>query len=225
MPDPLERLGRTLGYTFTSRTLLETALRHRSAGEPHNERLEYLGDSLLNFLVAEILYKRHPDLAEGDLSRMRAALVKGVTLAKIANEIELGSYLTLGQGELRSGGFRRDSILADALEAVLAAVYLDGGMDPLRLLIDKLFTQKVLDLPPADELKDPKTRLQEYLQGRGMVLPTYTILETRGKVHEQVFRVSCHVEGLELVTEAEATGRRKAEQSAASKYIEQLLVK
>lgn len=222
MPDPLERLGRTLGYSFTSRTLLENALRHRSAGEPHNERLEYLGDSLLNFLVAEILYARYPTAPEGDLSRMRAALVKGVTLAKIANEINLGTYLILGQGELRSGGFRRDSILADALEAIIAAVYLDGGMEPLRVLIDRLFIEKVNELPPADELKDPKTRLQEYLQGKGIPLPVYTILETRGKVHEQVFRVSCQVEGLEHVTEAEATGRRKAEQAAALRYIELL---
>lgn len=212
-------LLKRLGYAFTDESLFDAALTHRSAGAGNNERLEFLGDGALNFVIAEQLYRRQPKFQEGDLSRQRASLVRGETLAVIAADLDLGSYLKLGSGELKSGGFKRDSILADALEAVLGAIFLDGGFDACRDTILRLYDGRLDDLPDAQQLKDPKTRLQEYLQGRSLALPEYELVNTTGKDHEQKFLVECRIKELSLTARATATSRRKAEQSAAKSLI------
>lgn len=212
-------LLKRLRYQFKEPSLFEDALTHRSAGASNNERLEFLGDGALNFVIAEQLFRREPRFKEGDLSRQRASLVRGETLAEIAHELELGDYLKLGSGELKSGGFRRDSILADALEAVLGAIYLDGGFDGCRDVILHLYSGRLDNLPDAQKLKDPKTRLQEYLQGKGMALPEYELVSATGKAHEQQFLVECRVPDMSLTTRATATSRRKAEQSAAQSLL------
>lgn len=217
----LDTLCRRLGYTFTDDALLRTALTHRSAAGANNERLEFLGDSILNFVIAEALFEHYPKAREGELSRLRASLVKGDTLAKAARAIELGDYLNLGSGELKSGGFRRDSILADALEAVLAAVYLDSDFVTCQALIRRLFGQQLAALPAADQLKDPKTRLQEALQARQQALPIYDVLAVSGEPHDQKFTVRCTIDN-GLVTVAEGASRRKAEQEAARQALSQL---
>ena len=171
MNRPLDRLIRQLDYHFSDPELLDSALTHRSVGSRNNERLEFLGDAVLSFVIASALYRRFPDADEGTLSRLRATLVKGETLAKLARELELGEYLRLGSGELKSGGFRRDSILADALEAVVGAVYLDGGIDEASRLVYALYANRLAAVTPGANLKDPKNRLQEYLQGRRHALP------------------------------------------------------
>jgi len=209
-----------IGYRFAEPALLEDALTHCSAGACNNERLEFLGDGALNFFIAAELYQRKPHFREGELSRLRASLVRGETLADIARRLELGDFLILGSGELKSGGFRRDSILADALEAIIGAIYLDGGFDACRDCVRRLFDQLLDDLPDAQQLKDPKTRLQEYLQGRGLALPDYQLLATSGKAHEQQFRVECRVTELALSAQATASSRRKAEQSAAAALLD-----
>ncbi len=209
-----------LGYRFAEPALLEDALTHRSAGPGNNERLEFLGDGVLNFVIAAELYRRKPGFREGELSRLRASLVRGETLAEIARQLELGDFLVLGSGELKSGGFRRDSILADALEAILGAIYLDGGFEACRDCVRRLFAELLDELPDAQQLKDPKTRLQEYLQGSGLALPEYQLLATSGKAHEQRFRVECRVAELALSAQATAGSRRKAEQSAASALLD-----
>ncbi len=215
MRPPLDTLCRNLGYRFTDPQLLETALTHRSVGSRNNERLEFLGDAVLSFVISAELYRRFDDVNEGTLSRLRASLVKGDTLALIARDLDLGDYLNLGSGELKSGGYRRDSILADAVEAILGAVYLDGGIDHARQLILELYEERFGAVQPAANLKDPKTRLQEFLQGRRLPLPTYTVTSMEGEAHDQTFTVSCAVEGLEQPTVASAASRRKAEQAAA----------
>lgn len=211
-----ERLSRSLGYQFNDTALFEEALSHRSIGSTNYERLEFLGDSLLGFVIADELFKQHPSLDEGSLSRLRASLVNGTVLASIAREIDVGQNLRLGQGELKSGGFNRDSILADVVESLIGAVYLDGGLEPCREMVLRLFEQRLIDLPTANELKDPKTRLQEALQGAGIEPPVYSLIESTGKAHEKEFTVSCVVSALELTTTALGTSRRKAEQHAAS---------
>ncbi|MCB1816205.1 MAG: ribonuclease III, partial [Candidatus Competibacteraceae bacterium] len=216
-----DTLCRRLGYTFTDDALLRTALTHRSAAGTNNERLEFLGDSILNFVIAEALFEHYPKAREGELSRLRASLVKGDTLADAARAIELGDYLNLGSGELKSGGFRRDSILADALEALLAAVYLDSDFATCRALIRRLFGQQLAALPAADQLKDPKTRLQEALQARQQALPVYDVLAVSGEPHDQKFTVRCTIDN-GLVTVAEGASRRKAEQEAARQALRQL---
>ncbi|MEZ5589474.1 MAG: ribonuclease III [Gammaproteobacteria bacterium] len=213
--------ARRLGYTFTDDVLLRTALTHRSATGTNNERLEFLGDSILNFVIAEALFEHYPKAREGELSRLRASLVKGDTLADAARAIELGDYLNLGSGELKSGGFRRDSILADALEALLAAVYLDSDFATCRALIRRLFGQQLAALPAADQLKDPKTRLQEALQARQQALPVYDVLAVSGEPHDQKFTVRCTIDN-GLVTIAEGASRRKAEQEAARQALKEL---
>lgn len=215
--DPLRK---RLAYRFADDALLLTALTHRSAGGGHNERLEFLGDSILNFVIAEAIYKRFPQATEGELSRLRASLVKKDTLAEVAGELRLGEHLRLGSGELKSGGYRRASILADAVEAVLGAVYLDGGFEAAHALILRLFQERLVKLSPVKVLKDPKTRLQEHLQSRHMPLPNYEVTHVSGQDHDQTFRVLCQVEGLEETTEGEGNSRRKAEQDAASKALE-----
>ena len=212
-----QKLCQTLGYTFANPNLLTEALSHRSASGRSNERLEFLGDSLLNCVIAVALFKQYPNANEGDLSRLRASLVKGEALAKLARQLELGEYLYLGSGELKSGGFRRDSILADALEAIFGAIYLDSDFVTCQQTILDLYQQRLADLPPPDQLKDPKTRLQEYLQARQQSLPEYSVLEISGADHARSFKIECVV--AELRTTAIASSRRKAEQAAARKAL------
>jgi ribonuclease-3 len=214
-----DRLILSLGYEFGNGALLEEALTHRSASGRNNERLEFLGDSILNFVIAAELHQSNPHASEGELSRLRASLVKGETLAELAVDLNLGDYLRLGPGELKSGGFRRASILADALEAILGGVYLDGGFEVCRRLILSLYQRRLAELPSVGELKDPKTRLQEHLQARQQALPVYSVLRVSGEAHAQHFTVECSIdEGFRTV--AVGTSRRKAEQEAARKALE-----
>jgi ribonuclease-3 len=201
---------------------LERALTHRSAGTPHNERLEFLGDALLDFLVAEALYQRFERADEGRLSRLRAGMVKKESLAEVARSLDLGAYLSLGAGELRSGGHARDSILADATEAVLAAVYLDGGMEAARPVVLGLFETRLEAIDPEELPKDPKTRLQEYLQADRHPLPEYHILGITGSQHAQMFEVCCRVADLDIETRGKGHSRRKAEQQAARAMLTRL---
>jgi ribonuclease-3 len=210
---------RALGYVFIDPALCEVALTHRSAGSAHNERLEFLGDAVLNCAVARLLYEVHPDADEGALSRQRASLVSGDTLAQIASELALGHCLRLGGGELKSGGFRRASILADALEAVLGAIFLDGGFDAVYRVVRHILGPRLVGLPAAGELKDAKTRLQEALQARGMALPLYTLSSVAGEAHEQSFTVSCEVAALQITSAGEGPSRRRAEQAAAEQAL------
>jgi ribonuclease-3 len=219
----LEDLQRHLGYAFKDVTLLETALTHRSKGAGNNERLEFLGDAVLGFVVAEILYSRFERATEGQLSRFRASLVKKDTLAGLAREFSLGDYLILGSGELKSGGYRRDSILADAMEAVMGAMYLDGGIDGIQWLIRESLNDRIEKLSlVSGDIKDPKTSLQEYLQGKHLPLPEYTVVATLGDEHHQSFEVVCNVTGLKEPVKGTGTSRRRAEQAAARKALEHL---
>jgi ribonuclease-3 len=214
-----EWLRDQLGYECRDPALLESALTHRSAGGAHNERLEFLGDAVLNCVVARLVFHAFPEATEGDLSRFRASLVSGEALAVIAAEIGLGSQLRLGSGELKSGGFRRKSILADALEALFGAVYLDGGFEAAEAVIERLVAPRLDKLPSADELKDPKTRLQETLQARGLPLPTYVVESVSGEAHNQLFEVRCSVSALGLNVSASGPSRRRAEQAAAQRVL------
>lgn len=210
-----------LEYRFRDPSLVELALTHRSVGRPNNERLEFLGDAFLGAVVAEMLYEAHPHASEGELSRLRAQLVNGQALAMIARELELGDRLRLGPGELKSGGFRRESILADAFEAMIAAVYLDGGFEACREVIRRLFAERVAALPRSS--KDAKTRLQEFLQAGGWPLPRYVLIASHGDDHAKQFDVRCTVDEPQPC-EAEASGssRRAAEQEAAEAVFAQL---
>ncbi len=220
---PLERLLRRLNYQFNDISLAELALTHRSVSSKNNERLEFLGDAILGFVIADALYRRFPDAQEGALSRLRSSLVKGVTLAEVARELDMGDYLVLGSGELKSGGFRRDSILACALEAMIGAVYLDGGEAPCRALLLRLFESRLQSSSPDSVEKDPKTQLQEYLQGLGQPLPEYHLLKVEGEHHEQTFYVECCAQGLGEAVQGCGAGRRKAEQQAAKRALELLM--
>jgi ribonuclease III len=213
---------RSFGYVFIKPALCCTALTHRSAGAMHNERLEFLGDSILNCSVARLLYDAHPEADEGALSRLRASLVSGEALAKIAGDLGLGDYLHLGSGELKTGGFRRASILADGLEAMLGAIFLDSGYDAAAAVIARIMIPKMSELPGADALKDPKTRLQEVLQARGLALPTYTLTALAGDPHAQAFTVSCEVPVFGVAAVGEGASRRRAEQLAAAKVLDLL---
>lgn len=217
----MRRLQQRIGYRFDDAGLLERALTHRSLGARNNERLEFLGDAILGFEVADHLYQTVSDANEGQLSRMRAHLVKRETLAEIARELQLGDILQLGAGELRSGGQCRDSILADAVEAIIAAVYLDGGIEEARGLVRRLLGDRLTHPTPETRRKDPKTRLQEHLQSLGRPLPRYEVAAVSGDQHDQTFRVVCYA-GLGGETEGEGASRRKAEQSAARKMLERL---
>jgi ribonuclease-3 len=212
--------SRILGYGFSDPRLLGEALTHRSAAGRNNERLEFLGDAILNFVIAAELYRRYPQAREGELSRLRATLVKRDTLAGLARDLTLGEYLHLGSGELKSGGFRRDSILADTLEAVFGAVYLDSEMATCQHLILRLYHAQLTDLPTAAELKDPKTRLQEYLQAQQRGLPVYNVVAVTGEAHAQSFTVECSVDQMRTV--AVGSSRRRAEQEAARQALELL---
>ncbi len=213
---------RALGHQCRQPELFAAALTHRSHGGKHNERLEFLGDAVLSFVVAQWLYAAFPDADEGLLSRYRAHLVNGETLADLAGELGVGDRLNLGGGELKSGGFRRRSILADALEALLGALYLDGGIDTARAAIHRLLASRVASLGAIVELKDAKTRLQEWLQGQGLALPAYTVESVTGEPHAQRFRVRCEVSALAVVTEGEGPSRRRAEQLAAEQALTRL---
>jgi ribonuclease-3 len=210
---------RNTGCRLAGGELLEEALTHRSLGSRNYERLEFLGDAVLSFVVAEMLYREFDGAAEGELSRYRAALVSGETLGAIALEAGLGEHLRLGEGELKSGGFRRASILADALEAVIGAIYLQLGLSAARSAIERFLGSRLADLPSAAELKDPKTRLQEKLQARGLELPRYEVTDISGDPHDQRFAVRCEVESLGLTADATGTSRRRAEQEAASRLL------
>lgn len=211
-----------IGYTFKDEELLQTALTHRSARSNNNERMEFLGDSILSYLISIELYQRFPEATEGELSRLRASLVKGETLGKIASELELGDYLVMGSGELKSGGYRRSSTMADAFEAIIGAVYLDGGLEAASNYIKRFFTGRLDKCDPNKAKKDPKTRLQELMQSRSQPLPEYEIAETHGKAHNQTFKVSCKVDGIDLLFYGSGTSRRKAEQDAAAAALEVL---
>ena len=211
------------GHDFADPALLRQAFTHRSAGSPHNERLEFLGDALLNLIVAEQLFARWPGADEGAMTRARAELVRESTLAAMARSLDLGARLTLGPGEMKSGGHRRDSILADAVEALIAAVYLDAGFDACRAAVLGLFEPLLAGLPPLHKVgKDAKTRLQEWLQGHQYPLPVYTLLSETGDDHDKTFHVSCTLVQPALVTEGDAGSRRAAEQRAAEAALEKL---
>lgn len=215
-----DTLERKIDYQFDNQEYLIQALTHRSMGGEHNERLEFLGDSLLGMFIAEALYNQFPKVSEGDLSRMRATLVRGQTLAEVARDFGLGDYLRLGPGELKSGGFRRESILADAVEAIIAAVFLDSGMERCKALVLAWYTPRLAAIKPGVSQKDPKTQLQEWLQGRRLPLPSYEVLEVTGQAHNQRFTMSCSVESVEEKAIGVGTSRRKAEQDAAQKALE-----
>lgn len=218
----LSRLERRLGYHFKNRAYLKHALTHCSFSQENNERLEFLGDSILSFVIAYALVKQFPQQTEGELSRLRAFLVKGTMLAELALELQLGDYIYLGQGELKSGGFRRASILADALEAVIAAVFLDGGIEAAEVLILHVYKSRLADQSLKKNLKDSKTQLQEWLQARKQSLPEYHLITMVEENAEQIFTIQCSVAHVKEVTQGIATNRRQAEQQAAEAMLKRL---
>ena len=220
--DRYARLSKLLDYRFKDEGLLEQALTHRSAAKKHNERLEFLGDAVLGMVIADALFARFPSVPEGKLTRMRSTLVKGDTLAEMAKEAGVGELLKLGQGELKSGGHRRSSILADAVEAILGAIYLDAGIDTVSKVILSLWSARIDRLDPNEHPKDSKTRLQEYLQSLREPLPVYEVVGISGKDHAQTFEVSCTVAQLEKPVFGTGNSRRKAEQQAAKETLEKL---
>ena len=215
-------LRKSLGYQFNDVRLLEQALTHRSAAGENNERLEFLGDAVLDFVISEVVFRSHANAPEGDLSRLRSSLVKDASLAELAASLGLGEHLILGSGERKTGGHRRESILADSLEALFGAVYLDAGIKAARAVIERTFGDRLHNLPDIDELRDPKTRLQEWLQARGLGLPTYELVNVSGKAHRQHFEVSCSVNGVAVVTNGGGSTRRNAEQESAEKMLLEL---
>ena len=218
----IDALCMSIGYSFTDIALLDLALTHRSCGHYNNERLEYLGDSIVNFVIANALFDKFPKAREGQLSRLRAGLVKGVTLAQVAKEMHIGPCLKLGVGELKSGGQRRESILADATEAIIGAIYKDAGMAACEERILDWFASRLDNLSLSDTQKDPKTRLQEYLQAKKSDLPVYHLIDVKGQDHEQIFIIECHSSLLDKPTKAEASSRRIAEQKSATLALQQL---
>jgi ribonuclease III len=218
----LDSLVKQLGYQFKTPALLSQALTHRSFSGNNNERLEFLGDSVLNFIVAHQLYLRFPKLPEGDLSRLRAQLVKEATLSQIAFSLNIGDALKLGEGELKSAGWRRPSILADALEAIIGAVYSDGGFASAEALVLSLYQEKLAHIDPKMIDKDAKSQLQEYLQGRKVDLPDYNVVSIEGEAHAQTFKIACVIEKLNITTVGEGTSRRIAEQQAAQLALEEI---
>lgn len=211
----LNGFSRSIGYEFKDKDLLARALTHRSYGATHNERLEFLGDSVVNCAVALELYRKFPDVSEGELSRLRASLVSQASLAGIANTHGFGAILRLGEGELKSGGARRPSMLADAVEAVVGAAFLDGGFEAAHGVVQTLFRHGLETIDPRTTAKDAKTLLQEYLQSRRLPLPRYSVTGTQGEAHEQLFQVECEIEPLNIRSKGEGTSRRSAEQEAA----------
>jgi ribonuclease-3 len=225
LPTNYKRLFKKLGYEYLDQALLKRALSHRSYGAVNNERLEFLGDSALNFIIASELFRKFPKLKEGDLSRMRATLVRGTTLAEIAQEFGLGEYLFLGSGEMKSGGHRRESILADTVEALIGAILLEAGFDACKERVLAWYSQRLDELNPDILVhKDAKTRLQEWLQGRKRNLPDYVLVATEGAQHEQTFTIECRAEGLTAV-QASASNRKAAEQMAAEAALQKIEAK
>jgi ribonuclease-3 len=217
----LDTLCKKIGYTFNNTSLLVDALSHRSfRGNKNNERLEFLGDAILSFVIAAALFRRHPESREGELSRLRASLVRGETLAILSQEFQIGNHLRLGPGEIKSGGSHRTSILADALEAVVGAIYLDGGMAACEQCILNWYRDRLSNFSELPNLKDSKTRLQEYLQAKQYPLPCYEILSIEGEQHAQIFWVKCSIEGLKQEVVGTGSSRRRAEQDAAQKIME-----
>lgn len=218
----LKSLQASLAYQFSDPELAQLALTHRSANASHNERLEFLGDSLLGFITAELLFENNPEATEGELSRMRASLVSKPALAAVARKLGLGEFLLLGSGEKNSGGSDRDSILADAVEALIAAIYLDGGMEPCKAFVAEISGSKLAKGVAAAKRKDAKTRLQELVQARGESLPNYEVVEISGAAHEQVFHVSCQLESMRVDAEGSGPSKRLAEQQAAKNVLDSI---
>lgn len=209
----------SLDYRFNDVRLLQQALTHRSVPGSNNERLEFLGDAILDFVISEVVYRSHPEAPEGDLSKLRASLVKDTSLAAVALQLGLGDHLIMGSGERKTGGHRRESILADALEAIFGAVYLDQGIVAARKTIERAFGVRLQEFPDVANLRDPKTRLQEWLQARQKGLPTYELINVSGEAHRQKFEIRCTVSGSDSHTEGVGTTRRKAEQKAAKNML------
>ncbi|NNC76880.1 MAG: ribonuclease III [Woeseiaceae bacterium] len=205
----------TLDYQFGDVDLLRQALTHRSAPGESNERLEFLGDAVLDTVISEVVFRAQSNSPEGDLSRLRSSLVKDSSLAALAADLGLGELLILGSGEKKTGGHRRESILADALEALIGAVYLDSGFEASHRIIDKIFGERLVDLPDPKDLRDPKTRLQEWLQARQAPLPVYELVSTSGRAHKQTFEVRCTVDGMDQFADGIGSSRRQAEQRSA----------
>ncbi|NIH41260.1 MAG: ribonuclease III [Buchnera aphidicola (Periphyllus aceris)] len=210
-----KKVQKILGYVYNKKELLKQALTHRSSSIHHNERLEFLGDSILSFVIANALYKFFPNVNEGDMSRMRATLVRGNTLAKIACEFDLGEYLKLGQGELKSGGFKRESILANTIEAIIGSIYLDSDIYTIEKLILKWYKKRLKEISPGNAQKDSKTRLQEYLQSKHLPLPNYIVVKVYGEAHNQLFTIKCEILNISEKLIGIGSSRRKAEQNAA----------
>ena len=223
----IERISQIFDYHFKDESLLALALTHRSMGSSNNERLEFLGDSILGMVISSELYSRFPKEKEGVLTRLRSSLVKGETLSEIAIELNLGEFIKLGSGELKSGGYRRASTLADAVEAIIGAIYLDScidsGIKQVEKIILTIFNSRLNNCEPGGVLKDPKTRLQEYLQSKNLQLPTYSVVSISGKEHLQTFKVSCSIAGFSNHVVATGASRRKAEQAAAEKALDTLI--
>lgn len=210
-----DELSKKLNYDFKNKQLFTIALTHRSKGGEHNERLEFLGDAVVNFVIGDALYQQYPKAAEGELSRWRASLINRDALADLAKEFDLGQYLILGPGEIRSGGHGRQSILSCAMEAIIGAIYLDAGFDATKSKILEWYAPWLRTLSSASSLKDPKTVLQEYLQSMKLALPIYKVEATEGEAHQQIFIMSCEVEGMAIKSSGRGTSRRRAEQDAA----------
>ncbi len=219
MSEQPSKLEKAIDYKFKDQKLLEIALTHCSIGHSNNERLEYLGDAALGFIIADAIYQKFPQATEGDLTRLRASLVKGETLAKLGRDLSLGDYIKLGPGEMKSGGWRRDSILANTLEAIIGAVYLDADMDVCRKCVISLYRHLLLEISPDKLSKDPKTTLQELLQSRRLELPEYRVLAETGDAHERLFNVECTIIEPKISVQAEGRSKRLAEQSAAEKAL------
>jgi len=220
--NPLLKLSQRIDYTFRDTSLIELALTHRSCGGKNNERLEFLGDSIVNLVIAEALFLKFPEAKEGKLSRLRARMVKGVTLAELARDFGLGDFLHLGSGEMKSGGHRRESILADTVEAIIGAIYLDSDTATVKSKILQWYQSRLDKLSLDDPLKDPKTRLQEYLQGKQLPLPKYDVLSIDGSAHEQLFKISCTVKDIKKSIVGQGGSRRIAEQEAAGQALKLL---
>lgn len=218
----IAQLQRKIGHDFKDESLLKLALTHRSAGKKHNERIEFLGDSILSFIIAEELYSRYPGASEGDMSRLRATLVRGKTLAEMGREFGVGNCIFLGPGEMKSGGARRDSILEDVMESIIGAIYLDTDMDTVKALVLHWYQSRLEKFKPGQSQKDPKTQLQEFLQGRKKALPVYTVVEITGEAHDQKFYVECVVQGIKMPFNGEGFSRRAAEQQAAQEALDTL---
>jgi ribonuclease-3 len=219
MSERLSKLEKAIDYKFDDEALLETALTHRSIGSGNNERLEYLGDAALGFIIADAIFKKFPKATEGELTRIRSSLVKGETLAELARDLSLGEYIKLGSGEMKSGGWRRDSILANTLEAIIGAVYLDSDMEACRRCVVSLYNKLLTEVSPDNLNKDSKTSLQELLQSRRMELPVYHVLSENGDAHERIFTIECSIKDQDISVQAEGHSKRIAEQVAAEKAL------